>query len=353
MSKVTYKSNILQYAPANSLGSDQELESQASVTQFSSRLKNRPRIISYYPKLATLLGDVYATIFLQQVYHRYMNNGDKPFYKFFTPCSSEYYRKGDSWIEELSFTYSQLKRAIGTVSTKTSSTRKQPGSSKNLLLSIAQVELSATGKVLNAEALVLYWTDRDHRTWWMVNRPLFISLLQIAGFPNPQNADQLIDESPISLIGSPAIGFPHAKTSNIDKNIAAPQRQIFPLEKQLLETQPASVQKDISLNQYVRGIDEACYVNRGLCSTEMAEEILSAARSFQVAGRSVEQIALVGHWWKNHYWKGQKGTPPRPNDLLDMYGAAENFYTSGDASDCCRVFIEQWRSANGLEAERG
>jgi hypothetical protein len=351
MSKVSYKSKILQYTPANNQVSHRDLDKQASVRRTSDRSSNRPCIITYHPNLTTILGNVYAAIFLQQAYHRYKNNGDKPFYKFLAPCPSEYYRNGDAWIEELSFTYSQLNRAIGTVATRISSTRKKPGANKDHILSFDYAEVDATGKVLNSNALVLYWTNRDRRTWWMVNLPLYISLLEVANSPNPQNADQLIDEPPISLIGSPAIRFPHAETSNIEKSIAKPQSQFSTLEKHSLGTAMNPDQEGFSLNEYAQIIARACSVTPNLCSSEMGEEILSAARSFQAAKRSLEQIVLSGHWWKCHFWKGQRGTPPRPNDLLDMYGAAESFYTSGAGGDCCRVFIEQWRSTNELEAE--
>jgi hypothetical protein len=349
MSKVSHKSKILQYSPAYNQLSDRELDKQASVGLTSNRSNNRLCIIPYYPTLTTILGNVYATIFLQQVHHHYKNKGYKPFYKFLAPCSSEYYRKGDSWIEELSLTYTQLNRAIRTVATRTSSTRKNPGANKDHILSFDYAEIDATGKVLNSNALVLHWTNRDRRTWWMVNLPLFMSLLQVANLSNPQNADQLIDESSVSVIGNPAIRFPHAETSNIEKSIADPQSQFPTFEKHLLRTEMNPYQEGISLNEYAQIIARACSVTSNLCSSEMAEEILSAARSFQAAKRSLEQIVLSGHWWKSHFWKGQRGTPPRPNDLLDMYGAAESFYRNGQGGDCCRGFIEQWRSTNELE----
>jgi hypothetical protein len=298
-----------------------------------------------------LLGDVYAAIFLQQVYHHYKNKDHQPFYKFLAPCSSEYYRKGDSWIDELSFTYTQLNRAIRTVATRTSSTRKKPGANKDHILFFDHAEIDTTGKVLNSNALVLYWTHQDRRTWWMVNLPLFKSLSKVANSPNPQNTDQPNDESSISLIGNPAIRFPHAETSNIEKNIAEPQSQFSTLEKHSLRTAMKLDQEGINSNEYTQVVAKACSITSNLCSSQMGEEILCAARSLQAARRSQEQIALVAHWWRSHFWKGKRGTPPRPNDLLDMYGAAESFYRNGEDGDCCKVFIKQWRSTNELEAE--
>lgn len=336
MSKVSHKSKVLQYTPAGNKASDSDLDERAS-----GKSINRPCVIPYYPKLATLLGDVYAAIFLQQVYHRYRSNGEKPFYKFLAPCSSEYYRKGDSWIEELSFTYSQLDRAMRAVATRISSTKKNPGANKNLILSIDQVELGAAGMVLNPNVFVLHWTNRDRRTWWMVNLPLYINLLQVANSPNCQKADQLINESSISLIINPAIRFPHAEIPNIDKSTPAHRDHFSTLEKHLLRPTISLDQGNGTLNQYAHVVARACSVTFKLCSREMADEILSTAQSLQAANRSLEQIMLVGHWWKSHFWKGQRGTPPRPNDLLDMYGAAESFYRNGKGGDCCRVSVQQ------------
>ncbi|HEX5733997.1 MAG TPA: hypothetical protein VF131_14275 [Blastocatellia bacterium] len=349
MSKLPHNSKILQYMSSNNKAS--ALDERASVERTRDKSITRPCVIPYYPKLAALLGNVYAAIFLQQAYHRYRNNGEKPFYKFLAPCSSEYYRKGDSWIEELSFTYSQLDRAIRTVATRISSTRKKPGVNKSLILSIDQLELDTAGMVLNSNALVLHWINRDRRTWWMVNLPLYISLLQIDNSPNQKKADQLIEDSAISLISNPAIRFPHAETSNIEKRITSPQNHFSALEKHLLRTTISPDLGDGSLNQYAHVVASACSVTFKLCSSDMADEILSTAQSLQAANRSLEQILLVGHWWKSHFWKGQRGTPPRPNDLLDMYGAAESFYRNGEGDDCCRVAVRQWRSTHGLEPE--
>ena len=352
MSNLTHKTRILQYSPTNQKSPDRELYMQVGGERTSDKASNRPCIIPYHPRLGTLLGSVYAALFLQQAYHRFRNNGDKPFYKFLAPCSSDYYRRGDSWVEELSFTFSQLKRAIRTVATRISSTRKSQGTNKNQVLSVDRVELNTTGTMSNSSGLVLYWTKRDRRTWWMVNLPLFSSLLEAAYVSNMQNDHQEIDESSIRLFDNSTIRFPHAEITNIEKGTAAPQNQFSTSEEHLLQPKISHPHESLGLNEYARTIADSCSITLHLCSNEIADEVLAAARSLVASRCSLEEIVLVGHWWKSHFWKGQRGTPPRPNDLLDMYGAAEDFYSNEKSGDCCLRFIGQWRFNNDLEAER-
>lgn len=342
MPNLSHKTGRLQYSSAKQQATDQELNSQPNIEEAPQKPFSRSCVIPYHPRLGETLGSVYAAILLQQAYHRYRNNGNKPFYKFLAPCSNDYYRRGDSWIEELSFTSTQLNRGIEIVATRISSTRKKQGANRDQVLSIDRVELNAFGKMSNSNALVLYWTNRDRRTWWMVNLPLFSSLLEVAHISNLQNDHQQVAESSISLLNSSLIRFPHAEITTTERST----------EELLSNSKVHPSCEDSTLNGYARTVAGACSIALNLCSHEIAYQVSAAAGSFQASGYSLEEIVLVGHWWKNYFWKGQSGTPPRPNDLLDMYGAANDFYSNERGGDCCRRFIEQWRSAYDLEAER-
>lgn len=86
-------------------------------------------VILYRKELNIITGSVTATILLQQIIYRFVNNGNKPFYKFIEPCGHEKYTKGDSWCEELGFTRKEFLTAIkkledaGLVSKKTNMQR--------------------------------------------------------------------------------------------------------------------------------------------------------------------------------------------------------------------------------------
>ncbi len=69
-------------------------------------------VIIYRKELNAITGSVTATILLQQIIYRFVNNGNKPFYKFIEPCGHEKYTKGDSWCEELGFTRKEFLTAI-------------------------------------------------------------------------------------------------------------------------------------------------------------------------------------------------------------------------------------------------
>ncbi len=58
-------------------------------------------IIPYRPELGVCLGSMPAAIILVQAMYWYTNNGNKPFYKFRSPCDHKLYKEGDSWTEEL------------------------------------------------------------------------------------------------------------------------------------------------------------------------------------------------------------------------------------------------------------
>ena len=75
-------------------------------------LLNKLDVVAYRPQMNAYTGGVTATILLQQIIFRYVNNKFKPFYKFKQSCKSRLYKEGDSWIEELGFSVCEFNSAI-------------------------------------------------------------------------------------------------------------------------------------------------------------------------------------------------------------------------------------------------
>src|SRR5215216_639606 len=300
-------------------------------------------VIPYQPALCFVLGDIYAAIFLQQIFYRFKGNQYRPFYKFIFPCTNEFYRKGDSWLEELVFTRRQIQRAINKVSTRISATKKCKRQDRNEVLSHTIADLDETGKMANSNALILYWFTRDHMTWWTVNTPLLLHTLQIAQSTNTRFVNQSLIESSSGPMRKMSNGLPHAEITNRENHNRS-FRNGLSSEKEPHSDGTPSTSLLPEIVEYVDVVAQICCINMNLCSPLLESEVIETAKHFRNASRTFKQIVLIGHWWRHHFWKGQRGTPPRPNDLLDIYGAAESFYMAGEGGNCCKVFIEQWRS---------
>lgn len=104
--------------------------------------------IPYRKKLNQITGKVTATILLQQVMYWDIKKDGK-FFKFITPCTHDWYKENDSWLEELGFSRSEFNTAIKKIGYKR-------GKNKN--------------KIENEEdAYVIYYTDSDRVTYWFIN----------------------------------------------------------------------------------------------------------------------------------------------------------------------------------------
>ena len=108
--------------------------------------------ISYRPRWNSFTGRITATILLQQIIYRWVQKGRQPFYKFSRPCNHEAYRPGDSWEEELGMS------------------RREFEGARN------KIAVRSHGE-LKPDALVSYWTDRYHKTWYALNEPLVVAEL--------------------------------------------------------------------------------------------------------------------------------------------------------------------------------
>ena len=122
---------------------------------------------SYIPQNNAITGSSDASILLQRVLSLYMDKGKEPFRMFREPCpTNESYATGEirSWAEELDFSPHRIATALARIGTKITK-----GVSKNEALQ----KTDPTG-------LVLYWTDADRVTSYLVNIGLFKQLALMA-----------------------------------------------------------------------------------------------------------------------------------------------------------------------------
>ena len=119
---------------------------------FRKLLDEHGRIIPYCPALVEECGGVIPAIFLAQVAYWFERNDYEPFWKFKAPSTSDFYRDGDSWTEELGFSRRQFDRAREAVS--------------------ARVRKGDSRADLFADNFVIYWLDGHRRTWYELNLSL-------------------------------------------------------------------------------------------------------------------------------------------------------------------------------------
>lgn len=136
--------------------------------------------IPYRPFLRQLVGDVNAAILLQQIAFRYVSHDRKPFYKFVEPCEHPLYRPGDSWAEELAFSKDQLLHALKKIATRTQK------SERKAVLKVSQPEFGLSPDkrnkdrviLINRNALVTYWRERDNVLRFELNEHLLINAVE-------------------------------------------------------------------------------------------------------------------------------------------------------------------------------
>lgn len=75
-------------------------------------------LIIYRKSLRNICSSVNSSILFSQLIYWFKKNDFKPFYKFIRPCSNDKYIDGDSWIEELGFSYDEFTTAFNNIGIK-------------------------------------------------------------------------------------------------------------------------------------------------------------------------------------------------------------------------------------------
>lgn len=172
-------------------------------------------LITYRPNLNKITGGVCGTILLQQILHRWKNNGRKPFYKFSAPCTHSDYREGDSWQEELGFSRSEFENARAGIASK-----------------------SKKGETLDKTTPVIFWTDTYRRTWYNVNEQRLNEMLLMLypALPNVENEHYLMPKSDNTYCGNSAIDS--TETFKENTNTTASETIVSPDESEEVEKSP-------------------------------------------------------------------------------------------------------------------
>lgn len=123
----------------------------------------------YKPKYARMIGSVTAAILLKQIAFWYKLKRNQPFYKFKAPCNHKLYEEGDSWEEELGFSRSEFDCARSKIGTKIT---QDSGANKGDILMMDTAFFDDDGRMTNANRLIIYWTDADRVTWYILNENL-------------------------------------------------------------------------------------------------------------------------------------------------------------------------------------
>jgi len=142
------------------------LEQLGTNSTASNILAQEHSLCYYHPVLVQFLNDnISAAILLQRMIY-WGSKQNNHFYKFKEPCPHRLYRPGDSWKEELGFsrrTFDSSMKIIG-----------------------AKYNPSKDDKV--PDAYILYYTDIQRLTWYMINWNKVNILLEEAFHRKVQNA---------------------------------------------------------------------------------------------------------------------------------------------------------------------
>jgi len=113
--------------------------------------KDAVSALIYRPTYNLITGDLIASLVLNQMQY-WWGVMREPFFKYREPCNADDYKPGDSWTEELGITPYRFSRALSQIATK--------------------ITRGTNRKMAFDSSLLVFWTDRDRRTYYQVNEEL-------------------------------------------------------------------------------------------------------------------------------------------------------------------------------------
>jgi hypothetical protein len=128
-----------------------------------SILADDKSLVTYRPKLRKIIPCVNGVILFQQILYWGERAGGK-FYKFSSPCSHDLYKPGDSWEEETGLSPKELRTALDSFAFKCGKKNRE--------------EFGDKYDQKKRESLVLYYTDSNRMTWYIVNNDLVEEVLR-------------------------------------------------------------------------------------------------------------------------------------------------------------------------------
>lgn len=165
-------------------------------------LANERKSIAYRPEFAKMTGSVLAAIVLQQILYRFDQNECEKFYKFAQPCKHKLYKEGDSWIEELGFSRTELATALKKIGIKSTK-----GTNKADLMAVEKPEFDDKGLLKNASSLVVYWTDKSRVTWYWLNTTLLGNAITMNYLGNSTILNYLVNQETRNTYEKQESGF--------------------------------------------------------------------------------------------------------------------------------------------------
>ncbi len=297
-------------------------------------------VIPYRPQLARLTGKLSAAILLGQMVFRWKNNKGQRFYKFNKPCSHRLYRQGDSWCEELGIGESAFTNALKTIATKV-----KTGDKKKEILSEVEANLDATGRMLNANRLVIYWTDANRVTWYQLNDKLLADALnktyaaldkhgafsrKSSAVDNPQNHDYLNNgasndypdnRQPTSYLETATCGNTfttekNSKTNNQRNRGASPVVPLAP-------TPTYQEWLEWPQSEYGLFFDALCFICRrhpDRITDKLLRRLKKVAESLESQGKTIGQLFRWIFCWFIFDFRGSKdNAPPTPEHVQDEW----------------------------------
>lgn len=304
-------------------------------------------VIAYRPTLARLVGSVLGAIYLQQVTHYWkVSGGQRAFYKFAAPCSHKLYREGDSWLEVLAYTRSEL-----TTAQACSSTKIIKGVSKAGVLEDVLPQLDGP-RLLNSANLVAFWTDGERVTWYQLNvgllgRALRQIYLGNAGFRNSYVMQD-------SVVAGNA-GFPSTFSTESTHGVSAymaPENSNKQTEAQrqasanVPEWTPKPGQP--SKGELFDALCKICQFNYYRAKMRARMEFDEVLRSLKEDNRSAgDLLEKFGPAWLT-FWRCLQGNnrPPTPAEVAELYDQVINYEANAQEAETAR---KQRGNNNGKE----